>query len=274
MLRFALLLLSVALCSCSTLTISNVPTAPTFGALPAIQVAVTNIVNSGNGMGQVSVSLSDESGVPTSAATLGGTLAVPVVNGLAVFSDLTVNNAGKFTLVFSHDVDAVLATSTAFTVQYELLYRREVQPSQYDNNGCASSYFVLLGATYVHNKPQCFPCTPRVSSVTIGWGEGQSAEFFLKKTTLTRDGLMRGRFELNSSGTKRCLPPSVTPYSPIGLQSVVVDGVTFNFNQKVRLIPFENPSSDRHTRVIHHMFIAQVTADHYIQVVVQEVGGY
>jgi len=62
--------------------------------------------------GTVSVALTTPAG-----ATLSGTLAKPVVNGVASFTDLSVNKTGTYTLTATSAPALPPATSSSFTVQ-------------------------------------------------------------------------------------------------------------------------------------------------------------
>jgi uncharacterized repeat protein (TIGR03803 family) len=78
---------------------------------PAVTVAVENQNNS--------IITSDNSEITlalnSSSATLGGTLTVPVINGVASFGDLSVNTAGQYTLVATDGNDSS-ATSNSFSI--------------------------------------------------------------------------------------------------------------------------------------------------------------
>ena len=81
---------------------------------PAVAVSMEN--SSGDvdpdGTGSVTLSL----GTSTGAGTLSGTLTEPVVNGVATFNDLSINQAGNYTLSAVNPDASGTATSNAFQI--------------------------------------------------------------------------------------------------------------------------------------------------------------
>jgi len=96
------------------LVTSPPPSAPVAGAMFSTTVTVTDgsakVVS--DFAGTVSVALTTPAG-----ATLSGTLAKPVVNGVASFTDLSVNKTGTYTLTATSAPALPPATSSSFTVQ-------------------------------------------------------------------------------------------------------------------------------------------------------------
>src|SRR5262249_54397348 len=97
------------------LAIGQQPTSAPAGV--AIHPAITVMVEDGNGNTLTSdnsiVSVSIASG--PNGATLGGATAVPAVNGVATFSDLTLITAGAYTLMFS-DGSLTSVVSSSFSI--------------------------------------------------------------------------------------------------------------------------------------------------------------
>lgn len=98
----------------SQLTVSQQPASGIANQkLPAVQFVVDD--QFGNPIDGTSVTLSLASG--PYGATLGGTLIVPTVDGIASFDDLTVDRAGSYTFMAS-DGNLPSVTTDSFTVTY------------------------------------------------------------------------------------------------------------------------------------------------------------
>jgi hypothetical protein len=184
------------------ITVQPVNTVSGAAITPAVQVTIQD--SQGNTVTNSTLTINMAIGTNPGSGTLGGTVAVAAVAGVATFSTLTIDKAGTgYTLVATSGA-LTLATSTAFNITAGTASQiafaagpvtavagvcTAITIDAQDANGNVTTVSgnktfgitAVTGATYYEFAADCAASTPTVTTVRINSG-ASSATFYFKST--------------------------------------------------------------------------------------------